>query len=40
MSNRIDTISGRKKLSARTEPYWYKLSMGQYLGFRKLADGS
>jgi hypothetical protein len=40
MANRIDTISGRSKLAPKTEPYWYKLAMGQYLGFRKLKDGS
>jgi len=40
MVARIDTISGRRKLTARTEPYWYKLSMGKHIGYRKLADGS
>lgn len=40
MNTRIDTITGRNKLVPRTEPYWHKLSIGQYLGYRKLADGS
>ncbi|WP_339778682.1 tyrosine-type recombinase/integrase [uncultured Methylophaga sp.] len=40
MSDRIDTVSGRKKLAPRREPYWYKLSQGQYLGYRKLDDDS
>lgn len=40
MNNRIDTVSGRKKLESRREPYWYKLSQGQYLGYRKLDDDS
>jgi len=40
MGFRIDTISGRRKLPPRAEPYWYKLSMGEHLGFRKLTDGS
>ena len=40
MSNRIDTRSGRLKLLSRREPYWHKLAMSEYLGYRKLKDGS
>lgn len=40
MTNRIDTISGRRRLTSRAEPYWHKLSMGEHIGYRKLADGS
>jgi len=39
MGIRIDSITARRKLPARTEPYWHKLSVGQYLGYRKLPDG-
>jgi len=39
-TTRIDTITGRRKLTPRREPYWHKLATRQHLGFRKLADGS
>jgi len=39
MAHRIDTITGRRKLKPRPEPYWHKLAMFQYLGYRKLKDG-
>ncbi|MDX1573805.1 MAG: tyrosine-type recombinase/integrase [Methylophaga sp.] len=39
MNYRIDTVSGRQKLVPRREPYWYKLSQGFHLGYRKLDDG-
>jgi len=35
MNNRIDTKTARNKLSIRREPYWYKLSAGEFLGYRK-----
>jgi integrase len=39
VASKIDTPTKRRKLSARREPYWHKLGKGQYLGFRKAADG-
>lgn len=39
MTIKIDTVSGRQKLMPRKEPYWYKLSQGHHLGYRKLEDG-
>jgi hypothetical protein len=37
---RIDTKRARDSLQPRREPYFYKLSKGRYLGFRKLPDQS
>lgn len=37
---RIDTKSGRDRLSPRREPYWLKLGTGQFLGLRKTATGA
>lgn len=34
-STGIDTITKRRDLKIRREPYWHKLRIGQYLGFRK-----
>ena len=33
--NGVDTITERRKLTIRREPYWHKIRTGQYLGFRK-----
>lgn len=33
----IDTITKRKKLAVRREPYWHKLGKCRYIGFRKSA---
>src|SRR5690349_408523 len=35
--NRVDI---RSKLEIRRDPYWYRLSEGRYLGFRKMTKGS
>jgi integrase len=35
MTARIDTVSGRAKLKPRREPYWHRLAMGNYIGYRK-----
>jgi hypothetical protein len=37
---RIATKRARDSLQPRREPYFYKLSKGRYLGFRKLPDQS
>lgn len=39
MTNDITTAGGRKRLTPRREPYWHRISAGNYLGFRKLGDG-
>ncbi|PHS70128.1 MAG: hypothetical protein COB22_08370 [Cycloclasticus sp.] len=38
MHTAIDTLTKRKKLTARREPYWHKLGKGRFLGFRKTKD--
>ncbi len=35
----IDTITKRRVLSPRRNPYFHKLALGRYIGFRKLKDG-
>lgn len=42
MNNRIDTKTAQNKLPIRKEPYWYKLSAGEFVGYRKtsLSEGS
>lgn len=37
MAHNIHTVSARDKLAPRREPYWHRLSKGQYLGFRKMS---
>ncbi len=36
----INTVAGRDKLKPRREPYWLKLSAGNYLGFRRQSASS
>jgi integrase len=38
--SKIDTVAARSKLVARREPYWSKVGVGQYLGFRSAGAGS
>jgi site-specific recombinase XerD len=39
-TNRIDTVSARERLKLRREPYWQRISKGNFLGFRRMtADG-
>ena len=38
--HRIDSISGRKKLALRREPYWHRVAPGQALGYRVLSSGA
>lgn len=40
MTNDITTVGGRKRLEPRREPYWHRISTGNFLGFRKLDDGT
>ncbi|MFM9924888.1 tyrosine-type recombinase/integrase [Variovorax sp. H27-G14] len=35
MATKIDTVSARGRLQPRREPYWHRVSKGNYLGFRK-----
>lgn len=37
---RIDRVEVRAKLQIRRDPYWFRLSEGRYLGFRKMTAGS
>jgi integrase len=37
--NSIDTPTKRKKLTPRREPYWQKVTQGQYFGFRRTKTG-
>jgi integrase len=36
----INRVEARAKLDPRRDPYWYRLSEGRYLGFRKMSKGS
>lgn len=38
MSVKIDTVAARKSLPHRPAPYFQRLEIGGYIGFRKLAD--
>lgn len=36
MATKIDTVTARSKLQPRREPYWHRVSKGNFLGFRKM----
>jgi integrase len=38
-ANSIDSPTKRNKLTPRREPYWQKITAGQYLGFRRTRTG-
>jgi integrase len=38
--SKIDTVGARSKLAVRREPYWSKLGVGQYIGFRATGGGA
>jgi integrase len=38
MTDKIDKVSARQKLAPRREPYWHRISRGNYLGFRKMSS--
>ena len=42
MAHKIDSQNSRKKLKPRKEPYWHKIAVGQFIGYRKTSptDGS
>jgi integrase len=35
MASKIDTVTARERLKPRREPYWHRISKGNYLGARK-----
>ncbi len=39
MASTIDTITKRRKLKPRKEPYWHKIAVGRYVGYRKTTTG-
>ncbi len=39
MATKIDSVTARDKLPARREPYWHRVSKGNFLGYRKMASG-
>lgn len=40
MSTAVNTVKARNSLKARRDPYWHRLSKGQYLGYRKMTTGT
>lgn len=40
MSNAIDSKTKRDRLTPRREPYWARLKIGWYVGYRKLDEGA
>jgi integrase len=40
MATRIDTVAARDKLRPRRDPYWQRLDVGSYLGYRKMTADS
>lgn len=40
MAVKIDSVTARDRLKPRREPYWQRISKGNYLGFRKMTAGS
>lgn len=40
MAHRIDTVGARDKLKPRREPYWHRISKGNYLGYRKMSTAT
>lgn len=40
MATSIDTVAARAKLKPRREPYWHKITKGNYLGYRKMTATS
>jgi hypothetical protein len=40
MSDRIDTVTARGKLTARRDPYWQWINQGLFVGFRKMTSGT
>lgn len=39
MATKIDSVSARDKLKTRREPYWHRLTKGNFLGYRKMMIG-
>lgn len=40
MATTIDTVTARAKLKPRREPYWHKITKGNYVGYRKMTSTS
>lgn len=40
MAEKIDTVAARKALAPRPAPYFQRLEVGGFIGYRKLADGN
>jgi integrase len=38
-SSKLDTRSARSKVEVRREPYWAKLSLGRFVGYRRTSGG-
>ncbi|MEO7052908.1 MAG: hypothetical protein ABI128_14700, partial [Rhodanobacter sp.] len=36
----LSTVTKRDKLKPRRDPYWHKLAVGEFLGFRKMSGGA
>jgi len=36
MATKIDTVTARTRLKPRREPFWHRVSKGNYLGYRKM----
>jgi len=39
MATKIDTKTARDALKSKREPYWYKLTTGLHIGYRKPESG-
>lgn len=40
MTKEVSTVKARNNLKPRRDPYWHRLSKGQYLGYRKMKPGA
>ena len=40
MTKEVSTVKARNNLKPRRDPYWHRLSKGQYLGYRKMKSGA
>ncbi|MGH8744655.1 MAG: tyrosine-type recombinase/integrase, partial [Burkholderiales bacterium] len=40
MTVHIDRVETRVNLKPRRDPYWYRLTQGRYIGFRKMVRGA
>lgn len=40
MKTELNTVKARTSLKPKRDPYWHRLSKGQFLGFRKMSKGN